>query len=103
MVPPRRPGIAGEAAFLPAMRHDSGRGTRHPAGRAGAHPTPAAFAQMKEYQAVVHRLSQRSRDDEDALTDLLNERSRSGWELSSMSQDADRLVLIFARDAQAEE
>jgi len=57
---------------------------------------------MKEYQAVVHRLSQRSRDDEDALTDLLNERSRGGWVLSAMTQDKERLVLAFARDAQAE-
>lgn len=57
---------------------------------------------MKEYQAVVHRLTQRTRDDEDALTDLLNERSRSGWELTGMTQDQERLVFIFARDAQAE-
>lgn len=57
---------------------------------------------MKEYQTVVHRLTQRSRDDEVALTDLLNERSRSGWELAVMTQDGDRLVLVFARDARAE-
>ena len=48
---------------------------------------------MKEYQAVVHRLSQRSRDDEDALTDLLNERSRGGWEADLMTQQGDRLTL----------
>jgi hypothetical protein len=35
---------------------------------------------MKEYQAVMLRLTHHPRDDEDALTDLLNERSRAGWE-----------------------
>jgi hypothetical protein len=34
---------------------------------------------MKEYQAVMLRLTRHARDDEDALTDLLNERSRGGW------------------------
>lgn len=52
---------------------------------------------MKEYQAVVHRLSQRTRDDEDTLTDLLNERSRGGWELVAMTQNEDRLTLVFSR------
>ncbi|HLV26318.1 MAG TPA: hypothetical protein VKZ41_08380 [Gemmatimonadales bacterium] len=57
---------------------------------------------MKEYQAVVHRLSQRSREDEDTLTDLLNERSRAGWELGNMSQEAERLLLVFVREAQVD-
>lgn len=57
---------------------------------------------MKQYQVVVHRLSQRSREDEDTLTDLLNERSRTGWVLGNMSQDAERLLLVFERDAQVD-
>ncbi len=57
---------------------------------------------MKEYQAVVHRLTRRTRDDEDALTDLLNERSRGGWELAGMTQDGDRVTLAFSRQSQAE-
>ena len=35
---------------------------------------------------------------EDALTDLLNERSRGGWEPAMMAQDAQRLTLVFARE-----
>ena len=53
---------------------------------------------MKEYQAVIHRLSQRTRDDEDALTDLFNERIRGGWEPVMMSQDGDRLTIVFSRE-----
>jgi hypothetical protein len=52
---------------------------------------------MKEYQAVIVRLSRHTRDDEDALTDLLNERSRGGWEPTMMSQDGERLTIVFAR------
>jgi hypothetical protein len=55
-------------------------------------------ARVKEYQAVVLRLSRHLRDDEDALTDLLNERSRGGWEPSMMAQDAQRLTVVFARE-----
>jgi len=54
---------------------------------------------MKEYQAVVLRLTERTKDDEDALTDLMNERSRGGWELAMMTQDAQRLVIVFQRSA----
>lgn len=57
---------------------------------------------MKEYQAVVLKLTRRTRDDEDTLTDLLNERSRGGWEPALMSQDAERLVILFSREALAE-
>ena len=56
---------------------------------------------MKEYQAVILKLTQRTREDEDALTDLLNERSRGGWEPAMMSQDALRLTLIFSRRGEA--
>lgn len=54
---------------------------------------------MKEYQAVVLRLTRHAHDDEDALTDLLNERSRGGWTPMLMTQDGARLTLVFARDA----
>ena len=53
---------------------------------------------MKEYQTVIARLTRHVRDDEDALTDLLNERSRAGWSPSMLSQDRDRLVVIFERE-----
>jgi hypothetical protein len=52
---------------------------------------------MKEYQAVILRLTRHSHDDEDALTDLLNERSRGGWELAAMAQDEQRLTCVFSR------
>jgi hypothetical protein len=54
---------------------------------------------MKEYQAVIVRLTRRSREDEDALTDLLNERSRGGWEPAMLAQDAQRLTVVFSRRA----
>jgi hypothetical protein len=57
---------------------------------------------MKEYQAVVVKLTRHTRDDEDALTDLLNERSRSGWEPALMSQDEHRLTILFQRAALTE-
>lgn len=57
---------------------------------------------MKEYQAVMMRLSRHARDDEDALTDLLNERSRGGWRLAMMSQDGLRLTLVFQRPSSTE-
>ena len=57
---------------------------------------------MKEYQAVVIRLTRHLRDDEDALTDLFNERSRGGWEPAMMAQDAQRLTVIFARETTPE-
>ncbi|MCC7194419.1 MAG: hypothetical protein IT356_02565 [Gemmatimonadaceae bacterium] len=56
---------------------------------------------MKEYQAVVVRLSRRTRDDEDAVTDLLNERSRSGWHPELLAQDAERITIVFARQAES--
>jgi hypothetical protein len=53
---------------------------------------------MKEYQAVIVRLTRHVRDDEDAVTDLLNERSRAGWTPAMLTQDAQRLTVIFERD-----
>jgi hypothetical protein len=55
------------------------------------------FARMKEYQVVVHRLTRHTQDDEVVLTDLLNERSRAGWDLATMAQDGQRLTLVFQR------
>lgn len=55
------------------------------------------FAHMNEYQAVIHKLTRRTQEDEDALTDLLNERSRGGWEPALMSQDEQRLMIVFQR------
>ncbi len=54
---------------------------------------------MKEYQAVIHRFSRHSRDDEVVLTDLLNERMRGGWEPTMMTQDEQRLTIVFQREA----
>ena len=53
---------------------------------------------MKEYQAVIQKLTRRTREDEDALTDLLNERMRSGWEPAMISQDEQRVTIIFQRE-----
>ncbi len=55
---------------------------------------------MKEYQAVMVKLTRHTRDNEDTLTDLLNERSRGGWEPSLISQDGERLLLIFHRSGE---
>lgn len=62
----------------------------------------SSFRVVKEYQAVILRQSRHQREDEDALTDLLNERSRGGWSPVLMTQDAQRLTVVFARDADAE-
>jgi hypothetical protein len=71
--------------------------------RGGVHGAESTiFARMKEYQAVVLRLTQRTKDDEDAITDLMNERSRGGWEPAMMTQDAQRLVIVFQRAADGE-
>ena len=52
---------------------------------------------MKEYQAVMVRVTRHVHDDEDALTDLLNERSRAGWRPAMISQDSGRLTVVFER------
>ena len=54
---------------------------------------------MKQYQVVIARLSGKGHDDEDSLTDLLNERTRMGWKYDDMTQlDTDRLAIVFERD-----
>ena len=57
---------------------------------------------MKEYQAVMVRLTRHVRDDEEALTDLLNERSRGGWAPTMITQDGTRLTVVFERDTDVE-
>jgi hypothetical protein len=58
---------------------------------------------MKEYQAVMLRLSRHAHDDEDALTDLLNERIRGGWRPAMIAQEAQRLTVVFERESGKEE
>jgi len=54
---------------------------------------------MRQYDVVILRLSARARADEEALADLLNERSRSGWQFHSISALAStRAVVVFYRD-----
>jgi hypothetical protein len=60
------------------------------------------FADMKEYQAVILRIARHAREDEDALTDLLNERSRAGWEPAMMAQDDQRITVVFQRRASSD-
>jgi hypothetical protein len=57
---------------------------------------------MKEYRAVMVRLTRHARDDADALTDLLNERSRGGWRPAMMSQEDHRLTIDFERPSDVE-
>lgn len=51
------------------------------------------------------KLTRSTREDEDALTDLLNERGRAGWEPALMAQSGapgtpgERLTVIFQRVA----
>lgn len=55
---------------------------------------------MREYQVVIAKLQNRVREDEDALTDLLNERARAGWTYeSAVPLSAQRLLLVFGREA----
>ena len=66
------------------------------------YPLPAArttFPAMNEYQAVILKLTRHVQEDEDALTDLLNERSRGGWVPAMMAQGTTRLTVIFSRRA----
>ena len=54
---------------------------------------------MTEYQSVIVRLTGRTRDDEEAVTDSLNERDRMGWVFHSSTGLAQgKLLLVFRRD-----
>jgi len=53
---------------------------------------------MKQYQVVIFKLHRPLREDEESLTDLLNERARAGWVLEHSSSISDaRLMLVFVR------
>ena len=57
---------------------------------------------MKQYQVVIVRLSGKGQEDEDNLTDLLNERTRMGWNYNDMTQlESDRLAVVFQRETEA--
>src|SRR5918999_5554960 len=73
-------------------------------GSHAAYPLPgvrSSFRAMNEYQAVILKLTRHVQEDEDALTDLLNERSRGGWEPTMMAQGGTRLTVVFRRRAAA--
>jgi hypothetical protein len=57
---------------------------------------------MKQYQIVIVRMCGKGREDEDSLTDLLNERTRMGWSYENMTQlESDRVAVVFERAAEA--
>ena len=54
---------------------------------------------MTEYQAVVLRLSGKVLDDEETVTDELNDRRRAGWALVQLAPLSPRRVLaVFERE-----
>ena len=54
----------------------------------------------KQYQVVIVRLQSKAREDEDALTDLLNERARAGWSFHTTAPlSGNRVMAVFVRDA----
>ncbi len=54
---------------------------------------------MKEYQVAILRLQGRAREDEEAVTDLLNERARMGWQYETLAALAtNRVLVVFARE-----
>lgn len=54
---------------------------------------------MTEYQVSILKLVGRGRDDEEALTDLLNERARSGWGYDQIATLGDgRVAVVFSRE-----
>jgi hypothetical protein len=55
---------------------------------------------MKQYQVVITKLQTKAREDEETLTDLMNERALAGWFYeSSTALAANRLVMVFVRQA----
>ncbi len=55
---------------------------------------------MKQYQVVITKLQAKAREDEETLTDLLNERALAGWFYeSSTALAANRLLIVFVRQA----
>ncbi|MEE8117580.1 MAG: hypothetical protein V3T28_10755 [Gemmatimonadales bacterium] len=54
---------------------------------------------MKQYQVVIAKLQGRSQSDEETLTDLLNERERTGWHFYSQTAlSPSKLMLVFVRE-----
>jgi hypothetical protein len=54
---------------------------------------------VTEYQAIVLRLSGRVSEDEETLTDELNDRRRAGWTLFQLVALSPRRVLaVFHRE-----
>ena len=57
-------------------------------------------ARMREFQVVILRLQGKAREDEDAMTDLMNERARMGWDFHSIEPLPDqKVVVVFSREA----
>jgi hypothetical protein len=55
---------------------------------------------MKQYQVVIAKLLAKAREDEETLTDLLNERCLAGWFYeSSTALTTNRLLIVFVRQA----
>ena len=55
---------------------------------------------MKQYQVVITKLQAKAREDEETLTDLLNERARTCWRYESATPlTANRLLIVFVRQA----
>lgn len=55
---------------------------------------------MRQYQTVIVKLSARTQQDEETLTDLLNERELTGWRfVQATALSATRLLVVFAREA----
>ncbi|HEX9730190.1 MAG TPA: hypothetical protein VGA37_16975 [Gemmatimonadales bacterium] len=55
---------------------------------------------MRQYQVVLHKLQGGRQQEEESLTDLMNERERAGWGLhSSTALEPTRLMLVFVREA----
>lgn len=56
---------------------------------------------MQEYQVAIVKMGGTSREDEETLTDLLNERARAGWTFQTLIPlDRARVALVFGRAAQ---
>lgn len=60
----------------------------------------ARWDMMREYQTVIVRLQNRVREDEETLTDLLNERARMHWNFDSLHHlGGGKVVVVFGREA----
>jgi hypothetical protein len=54
---------------------------------------------MSEYQAILIRLVGRAREDEETVTDELNDRRRGGWSLFQLLPlSPRRLMAVFQRE-----